>query len=894
MRRKWSCRQMVEGLFVCMWLLVGVQAFGQDLLRKEITLQAEKASLGEILEQVSQKSGLLISYSPADLPQESVSFPASTASIATHLDRILSPYRLSYKVIGKQVAIYKLPRLYTLSGYVIDGESGERLISAQVYDEHSKRGVFTNGFGFFSLDLPGDSISLVVAYTTYKSKQLKFFHKNNRQLSVELEPDFELDAVEIKAIEAEGPHKQVQMSLVSAPVSQLQALPVVLGEADVLKALGTFPGIQSAGEGSANLLVRGGSPDQNLILLDDAPIYFVSHLGGLFSVFNGSAVSDIQLVKGGFPAKYGGRLSSVIDVRTREGNMREITGEADISLIAARASIEGPIKKDRSSFFLSFRRSYFDIFSNTLTRLASDGNSAFGYHFYDLNAKVNFLLNENNRLHISMYLGDDRTNIGVDETFANQGELLTYQLGTKINWGNQLFSVRWNHLYSPKVFANLRLTLSNYRFEIKSDYFSRITEMEDTVSFKGVESYDSGISDLALQYDVNWYKNGRHTINLGINLTVHNFRPGLSSFNLTFQDSTERDTVFGASQLPGADLFLYYENEWKVSDRLTLRLGAHASSYTVQDTAFGSIQPRLSARYTIGKNWALKASFVRMMQFIHLLSSTDAGLPTDLWVPSTTRVPPQRSWQVAAGVAGRIKGGFEVSLEGYYKRMRGLIAYEEGANLLGDTQAWEDRVVTGGEGWAYGVEFLVQKKSGKTTGWLGYTLAWNQRKFSNLNEGKLFPFRYDRRHDLNLVVSHRFSEKIHLAANWTYGSGHALSLATGTYNSAFSEDGVVFPTGTFIRSDPLQNISLYEGGRNGFRMRAVHRLDASLSFDKKKKWGERSWILQVYNLYNRANPFFYFFDPDFDNPLADGTVPLTLKQFSLFPILPSVSYHVKF
>ena len=794
-------------------------------------------------------------------------------------------------------------RQYTISGYLSDAQNGEKLISAKVYEQHSQRGVLTNAYGFYSLSLPAGPVVLTAGESGYEARTVEFELMRDTIIHFALKV-YQLEEVSISADEVKRIEEETDMSAVVIPIRQIKSLPALLGEVDVIKAVQLLPGVQSGSEGSTGLYVRGGGPDQNLILLDDVPLYYVSHLGGLFSVFNADALSYVKLIKGGFPARYGGRLSSVLDIRMKEGNMKRFEAEGSIGLLASKLSIQGPIIKDKTSFIVSGRRTYLDLLTRPISRSASDGEVSFGYYFYDLNAKINHIFSDKDRLYLSTYLGDDDIGFRIKDDYGSPGSPDYYEsrIKSKTQWGNKLGALRWNHIWNPSLFSNLTATYTDYRFGVKNDVFDAWNDNGEDVRDEFFLGYRSGIRDVGARLDFDWYPHASHRIGFGVATTRHQFTPGLIGFKYSENGNTDVDTTFGDDAILSLETSAYVEDKLKIGQRLSANLGVHAVWYREKEKDFYSLQPRLSARYQLMDHLSIKASYVEMTQYIHLLTNSSVGLPIDLWVPATDLVPPQTSQQAAVGIASSLwDEKFELSLEGYYKKMHGLIAYKEGVNFFlgGFTgQDWQRQLETDGEGEAYGLEFLLQKKKGKTTGWLGYTLSWNNRQFSELNAGIAYPYKYDRRHDVSLVVSHKLSDRVSISGTWVYGTGNAFSLASGGYALTVPVYGLQGSSPSGWRQHrggfDYGGISLYENGKNGFRMEDYHRLDLGISFTKEKSWGERSWNISIYNAYNRRNPFTYYLGKDYDTTNPDDLGKTVLKRVSIFPIIPSVSYSFKF
>ncbi len=758
---------------------------------------------------------------------------------------------------------------YTLSGFIKEKGSEEQLIGATIAIPSLKTGTVTNHYGFYSLTLPAGEYELVVTYIGYKPKAFKINLNANIENNVWLEPGSELSEVVISA-EKSAPRlaEVTRMSVIEIPIQQIKDIPALLGEKDVLKVIQLLPGVQKGSEGNSGIYVRGGGPDQNLIILDDATVYNAFHLFGFFSLFNGDALKSVELTKGGFPARYGGRLSSVIDMSMKEGNKEGFHGEGGIGIISSRLTLEGPIVKGKSSFLVSGRRTYIDALIYPLLP-ATDKT---GYYFYDFNAKANYEIDSKNKVYVSGYFGRDR--------FYFNSKYNDNVSKSAIAWGNATGTLRWNHVFAPKLFGNISLIASNYNFKLST---------QESGSFGTFSlSYGSGIRDYAGKFDLDYRPSTVHTIKAGVHLINHVFTPSalvLKDVNLNIDNTTRLNAWENA---------IYAEDDIKVGSKLRLNPGLRISHFQVQQKDYVRFEPRFSASYNLKSDLALKAAYSMMNQYIHLLSNTSVGLPTDLWVPTTTKVKPQQSWQLAGGVAKDfIDKGFSVSVEGYFKESSNIISYKEGASFLaadpedagsGNGTAWEDQI-TSGLGWSYGAEFLVQKKTGKLSGWVGYTLSWTKLRFSELNFGREFYARYDRRHDISVVGMYEIRKAsdsqngVKLSGTWVYGTGNAITLPVADYLSPVNSPGraQVFNYST---------VSEYTD-RNAFRMAPYHRFDLGIQVQKKMKHWLRTWEFSVYNLYNRYNPFFYYITYNIENTPE-------LTQVSLFPIIPSVSWNIKF
>ena len=789
---------------------------------------------------------------------------------------------------------------YTISGFVNDNENGESLIGVNVIVKEKLIGTNSNTYGFYSLTLPEGSYEISFTYIGFENLKQSVNLNKNISLNVDLKSS-STDIGEVTIVAEETVVERTQTSIVEVPVQQIKNIPALLGEVDVLKAIQLLPGVQSGGEGTSGFYVRGGGPDQNLILLDGVPVYNASHLFGFFSVFNADAIKNVRITKGGFPARFGGRLSSVLEIDMKEGNMKKIEGEGSIGLISSKLTLQGPIIKDKTSFIISGRRTYIDILAQPFIRSANDGNPA-GYYFYDLNAKLNHKFSEKDRLYLSAYLGKDRFYLSEGDEYSsfidNNNYISTSRNDFGLDWGNVTSSLRWNHLFSNKLFANTTLTYSKYQFNtIFDSYSSEVTTFttdSDTSNF----NYFSGVKDYGAKFDFDYLPNPNHYIKFGLNYVRHNFYPGslLLYFSSYEKDSlgvenyqVPYDTIFNFSEaLESNDAFFYVEDDIKVNDQLKVNLGMHVGYFNTNNKTYYSFQPRFSSRYLINKDWSLKASYAEMQQNIHLLTGSGAGLPTDIWVPSTDSVPPQYSKQVAfAANKNFLNGLIEVSIEGYYKTMSDLITLKPGAEIIGFDD-WKNKVDTNGIGRSYGAELFIQKKKGKTTGWIGYTLSFSERKFEGVNFGKWYPYKFDRRHDFSLVISHEFSDNFDIGITWVYGTGNNMTFLESRYPSVNINGNI-----NGIDEGSVGEIEYYPT-RNNLRLPAYHRLDIGLNFHKKKKWGDRTISVGAYNVYNRKNPFFLSVNDNLEIQNGVPTSTRVVQQTSLFPIIPSISYKFKF
>ena len=785
----------------------------------------------------------------------------------------------------------------TISGFVREAGSQEQLPGVNVYVPGTPYGVVTNTYGFYSLTMPAsDTLRLHYSFVGYEKTVKELNFNKNIEVNVLLSSVNQLEEVTVSARRQEDyESRSSQMSTIEIPISQIKKVPAFFGEKDVLKVLQLMPGVQKGTEGQTGLYVRGGGPDQNLIILDDAVVYNASHLFGFFSIFNSDALRSVELTKGGFPARYGGRLSSVLDMNMKEGSKDKFHGEGGIGLISSRLTLEGPIAKGKSSFLVSGRRTYIDVLAAPLIasqQVNEDSKVKPGYYFYDLNAKVNYDFGQKDKVYLSGYFGRDRF-------YANEkGPLSESKNG--LNWGNATATLRWNHLFGQKLFVNTSLIASNFNFGVSS--YNKDINSNGTAGDEFSLDYNSRIRDFGIKTDFDYYPNTKHAIRFGAQLTAHRFVPSALAIKGSFLDqSIERS----AKPVDAIETGLYAQDVWQPFDALKMNVGLRLSTFQTASKTYVRPEPRFSAALRLAQDFSFKASYARMNQYVHLLSNTGLGLPTDLWVPTTDRVNPQQSDQVAFGFAKDLdKPALTLTWEGYYKNMDNILSYREGSSFLslGGENAnelnWEDNV-TAGRGWSYGTEFLVQKKTGRLSGWVGYTLSWTKWKFPELNFGETFYPRYDRRHDISVVGIYELSKRVTLSATWVYGTGNALTLPQASY-FAYGDNATRAPYAPGIAVWNGQGVNEY-GPKNSFRAEPYHRLDVAVQFHKKLKRHERTWEFGVYNAYNRRNPFFYNLDTEQvptratpGNPQVGSTYKTVLKRYSLFPFLPSFSYNFKF
>lgn len=758
----------------------------------------------------------------------------------------------------------------TLSGYIQDAGSGEKLIGASLYFPDLQKGTITNSYGFFSITLPAGEHKMILRFIGYENIEEVVNLKESLDKTYRLKKSgVSLAEVVITERRADENISSTDVGVVNISMATVKKLPILFGEADVLKAIQLMPGIQSAGEGNSGFYVRGGGPDQNLVLLDEAVVYNTGHLFGFFSIFNSDAIKDVSLIKGGMPAQYGGRLSSVLDVTMKEGNNQEFHGEGGVGLIASRLTLEGPIVNDKGSFIVSGRRTYVDVVMKPFLNKKARNN---GYYFYDMNLKANYKITKKDHLYLSSYFGRD--------AFKFKGESGNFNI--RMPWGNFTSTLRWNRQWSPKLFMNVAAIYNEYDFTFEGG-------QEDL----NIQLY-SGIKDWNGKVDFDYFVHPNHLVKFGMNYTYHTFIPNQVSGKAISDFTPEQGNKKFAHETS-----FYIADEFAIGDQLKINAGlryaffSQVGPYTAYDfdenlnatdsISYGSgevaktydgWEPRLNARWQFDDYSSIKGSFTLTNQFIHLVTNNGSTFPTDIWMPSTAHIKPQKSLQYSLGYFRNfLDNDIETSVEVYYKDLQNQLEFRPGYTPTTFRDPEHDVVF--GSGRAYGAEFFVRKNAGKLTGWIGYTLSWTDRLFPELNEGNRFPAKYDRRHDLSIVLSYPITPKWELSGVFVYASGNAITLPTGFY---------------IIDNQLVQDFSKI----NEYRIFPYHRLDLSMNYTPKSKKDRRwqsSWNFSVYNVYSRQNPYILFVDTE-GSP-ATG-LDVKVKQISIFPILPSVTYNFKF
>ncbi|MBC8035422.1 MAG: TonB-dependent receptor [Chitinophagaceae bacterium] len=853
-----------------------------------IIVNYSRTPVKEVLKDLQRRYRIEFSYADDDAVfEQPVTLKLSGKTAREVFVRLFEPLGIAFFEVGTTIVLKtaeKKPRqikagnkAVTLSGFIREKGSLEWIPGATVYIPSIKTGVVSNNYGFYSLTIPAGEY--VIQFTCAGFDRISDTVLMDRSMNrdVFIVPSSEMEEIIVSSHREVPVSQDTRISTVDILMSQVKRLPALAGEKDVFQVSQMNPGEQRGVEGTSGYYVRGGTADQNLVILDDAPVYNASHVFGLFSIFNGDAIKSAELIKGGFPARYGERLSSVLVMNMKDGNKEKLAGEFGIGLISSRFTLEGPIQKGKSSFLLSGRRTYGDLLAKPFL---PKGINA-GYYFYDLNAKINTTLNKKNHLYLSAYLGKD--NLYSDDKQTG------YLSKSSFGWGNQTVTARWNHVFNNKVFSNTSFIYSNYKFKSAN---KDVYNGEQSTSM-----YISSIRDFGIKHDIDWSPVYQHTLRLGVRSVLHRFTPSALKKTGTrdYQNMSEGESV------DSWENNVYVEDNWTASERIFVNAGIRGSSFSTQGTTYYNIEPRLSTRVLLTGTLSVKASYSKMNQYLNLVSNTNIGFPTDLWIPATKRTPPQRSGQWALALAKDLRDQkYALTLEGYYKRMSNLVTYREGASFIvagidedanvPENITWEDNITTG-KGKSYGIELLGEKKKGRLTGWIGYTWSRTIFQFEKINNGRPYRPVHDRRHNFTALGIYDINKRTRCSFGWTYLSGSPITVMKSSYTAL--TNGPLYNLDYTYSQGTAQNIEMAEySGKGEYVTDAYHRLDIGIQFIKQKKRGTRTWEIGIYNVYNRFNPFYYGYESTFD--YASNKEDSRLKKYAYAPIIPSITYSFKF
>jgi hypothetical protein len=843
---------------IAMVCLIQNNAIAQEeILEKKISFSVQNENLLSVIKKLNKKLNGVFSFQESLIPSDKmISYEGENKKVKEILDEILFGTQIGYTEYAGKIILNLKTKLqkFTLSGTISDQSTGEVLIGANLFIQESSIGTTTNQYGFYSLTVDEGNYTFIVSFLGYKTKTFSDTKvENHIRLNIELEPtSLDLAEVVVEDKKLDQNVKSIEIGVNEFKPQVLEAVPIIFGEQDILKTIQLMPGVSSAGEGSSGFFVRGGAIDQNQILLDEATVYNPSHLLGFFSTFNSDALNNVKLIKGNFPAEYGGRLASVMDIKMKEGNKKNFDAYGGIGLIASRLTLEGPILINKSSFIISGRRTYIDVFFPDTLDLK--------LYFYDLNAKANYILGENDRLYVSGFIGRD-----VFE-YTDETDLFGF------NWGNITSTIRWNHIFGDKLFMNLTGIYSKYDYDIKGG------NVENNYNI------NSGIQDLNFKADFEYYQRDGNTVKFGTQVVKHLFTPGEISISGTTQFNSIK-----IREINSFESALYASHEYKYNERLSFNYGLRLSNYSVVGPgniysfnelgegeteykesgilkSYFGFEPRFSSVYLLENSNSIKFALSRNMQYLHLISNSTSGTPFDIWQSSTNNVKPGISDQVSLGYFQNFSNNmYEFSVEAYYKNLQNQIDFKSGAELT--LNEFVEGELVFGKGRAYGIEVMLKKNIGEFTGWLGYTLSRSEREFPDIDEGKVFPAKQDRTHDISIVGMYNLNDTWNFSLNWIYYTGSAVTFPSGKYNF----EG---------------NVVNYYTSRNGYRMPDYHRLDLGITYNFSSS---HNLNFSLYNVYGRKNAYAILFREKENNPNQTEAV-----RFALFSIVPSITYNFNF
>lgn len=777
---------------------------------------------------------------------------------------------LKIKVLLFSLIIFQslYSQTFTVSGYVEDINSGERIIGAYVKDTISKNVAQTNNYGFYILKNLNHKIALQSTFIGLKSGMLCLSLKHDTLINIQMKPVMELQEVIIES-SLYNHNINTPLGLTTIPIKQLTSMPA-LGESDLLKSIQSQPGIKGGIEGSAGIFVRGGSSGENLFMLDDVPMYNVSHLYGFLSVFNSAIIKDIKLMKGCFPARYGGRTSSVIDVRSRDGNNKSLKGEVSLGIISSSINLEGPLFNDKTTFIISGRRSYFDLYSGTLKNLGQLDKDFPGYYFYDLNARIAHTFSQYDKIYLNIYRGRDHIRNNSESSITKSiSEIFTENFNETSGWGNLIGSLRWNHTFGSGIFANTTIAMSSYDYFTLNKYNGVLKDslLDKTINKIYRASYKSTISDLIIKTDFDYTLSNYQKLLFGAGGTMHTFKPGVSYYSMNDEELKEKlDTSYLNKTIRAGEFYLYIEDEIKATKKLMMNIGLRFSGFISGSKEYFNPEPRISANYSFSQKLAFKIGYSRMVQYLHLLSTSGLTMPTDIWVPALEGLQPLKSDQINVGFSYYFHETALLRVEAYRKWLNNTTDFRNGASLLSDTSPWYEKT-TQGYGNAKGVEVSLEKQEGHLTGSINYTLSTSDRKYKDLNYGNSFPFRYHRLHDFNISLNYQISKKWDISALWSYGTGYPVTLPVEQY----------IPLMQIVHQ-----LVYYYPSINNYRLPDYHRLDIGIHYRTTNRLSENYFSLDIFNAYNRKNVI---------NMYVQGS---DFKYSYLLPFIPSVTYTLKF
>ena len=853
--------------------LLSISLFAQKgSLKQKINLHKQTYKIEQIFQQIQSQTGIELSYTSQINTDEKIRIESTTASLDHYLKQCINTQKFRWVLDDNKIFIIPIPskeQTVRISGFIYDADTGESLINASIYNPNNHVGTVSNNFGFFSFKQQKQDAQVRISYVGYEDTNMNLSQSADTVVNIKLKAHKTLNEVKVLADKDANNINHLFLSTYNITAQDLNKKSV-MGEDDFYRNLLYLPGVQSANEASSGLIVRSGSPDQNLVLLDDVPVYYQSHLLGLFSIFNPDAIHQARLIKGGFPAQYGGRISSVLDIRMKDGNHKKIEGDFSIGLITTKLNIRGPIIKEKTSFNLSLRRSYLDLITSAIFNL-TDSDVKFSYYFGDLNFKLSHKFSNKDKLYLSTYWGGDFAKLKANDfMFINDEPQKSIN---KVGWGNFTNSLRWNHVYNDKLFGNTSLILSRYTFLTKDIRESQDENNKYKESFYH-ELY-SGIRDYSLKSEFDYIPQSKYYNKFGIEANFHRTKPGSSIYENAQGDM---ENSMKDRNIDALEMALYFQNQTQWNKKLLTSIGLRFTSFMLKNKTYISLEPRLTAQYRINPKLSLNTGYSMMSQYMHLITSSTLSLPTDVWLPVGENIKPIRSHQLNMGSIWQISNQWLLNSELFYKHTKNTLEFSKNAYLYEGKHKWSS-MVEAGKGWSTGFELLIKKHKGNTQGHLAYTLAKSEVKYKYLNKGMAFPSPYDRRHDLSIQVSQKLSSKVDININWIFGSGLPLTIPNMSINTL----------------SPYQSPEITEtpvfSQRNSVRMPNYQRLDFTINFKKKKKRGTRIWNLSFYNIYNQKNPSFIYLQQENND---QGKSNYNIKQLSFFSFIPSVSYSYQF
>ena len=861
---------MVKFIFTLLLLIVSFASHSQNInLQQELRFPKSNYLLSELLDEITNQSNAQFSFTSELNTNRNIQLTDSIATIKSVLSKSINQKNFRIQSKGNKIFIISIPpaeRKYRISGYISDEESGEMLLNATVANLNNFTGTVSNNFGFYSLSLKNSTHLLQFSFVGYEEVLLDVELERDTSINIALKPKTILQEIQVTANERANNINHLFVSTNTIQAKNMEQTGV-FGENDLFQNLLHLPGVQNSNDGLGGLNIRNGSPDQNLVLLDDVPVYYSSHLMGLYSVFNQDAINQVKLVKGGFPAHYGGRVSSVLDIRMKDGNTKKLQGSYSLGLLTAKFNLNGPIKKEKTTFNLSLRRTYLDLLVNGILEMAESDVKA-GYYFGDLNWKIVHRFSQRDKLYFSSYWGGDLATVKSTEDISSN---IREKTRNKLGWGNFTNSLRWNHIYNNHLFGNTSLILSRYTFLLKN----KRSEKTDGSDYKENYNYNfkSGIRDFSFKTEFDFIPDYKHYMKFGLEASLHHTKPG-SEFLKNTKD--ENRNISTDEIIKSKEVNLFGECQIRFGKKFLVNMGTRWSSFIVENTYYSTLEPRLNSQYFITPKWSLTGSFSQMTQYLHLVRTSTLSLPTDLWFPVTKKIKPIDSFQYTGGTHYTFNKSVQLSIEFYHKLSRNLLDLKETAYFQDITTDWENLVETG-KGWSKGMEIGLSKSLGKTNGNIAYTLSRSRVKYNGINGGKSYASPYDRRHNFSIQINQHLSKRTKCSAYWTYGTGVPATLST-SYIEAISP----------YDPNSMQSRPVYSA-RNSYRLPDYHRLDFSISFTKKKKRGIRSWDVSIYNFYNRKNTSYMYVSADDSSESG-----YKLKKINLFSFIPSVSYSYKF